>query len=46
MKLAQILSKIKTDFKISCDSQLLDSIDVNDIALDSRRIKKENVTIF
>ncbi len=46
MKLTEILSQVKTKFEITHGRQIVDSLVINDIAIDSRRIKKENSTIF
>ncbi|MDX2083080.1 MAG: UDP-N-acetylmuramoyl-L-alanyl-D-glutamate--2,6-diaminopimelate ligase [Rickettsiales bacterium] len=43
MKLSQILSQVKTDFKTSLSQSKLDSIIVDDIALDSRLVKKNSI---
>ena len=43
MKLTTILSQVKTDFKITQNSHLLDEIEVSDIALDSRLVKQNSV---
>ncbi len=42
MKLAQIFSQIKTDFKIIANHDLLEQIAVADIAIDSRLVKKDS----
>ncbi len=43
MKLSQLISQAKTDFKISCPSSDIDSIEVDDIAIDSRLVKKNSI---
>lgn len=43
MQLAKILSQVKTDFKISESQQNIDEISVEDIAIDSRLVKKNTV---
>ncbi len=42
MKLSQILSQIKSDFEIASNHDLLDQIDIEDIAIDSRLVKKNS----
>lgn len=46
MNLQQILSQTKTPYIIECGHDLLASCDIADIAIDSRRIAKENTAIF
>ncbi len=43
MKLSQILSQVKTNFEIIGNRDLLDRIEVDDIAIDSRLVKKNSV---
>ena len=43
MKLSQLLSKVKTDYKLLQSPLSPDSIDVEDIAIDSRLVKKNSV---
>jgi UDP-N-acetylmuramoyl-L-alanyl-D-glutamate--2,6-diaminopimelate ligase len=43
VKLSQILSQVKTDFKIAGSLATADQIDVEDIAIDSRLVKKNSV---
>ena len=45
MKLSQILSRVKTDFKITRTGYLLDEIAISEICLDSR-LAKENSIFF
>ncbi|MES2961001.1 MAG: UDP-N-acetylmuramoyl-L-alanyl-D-glutamate--2,6-diaminopimelate ligase [Pseudomonadota bacterium] len=42
MKLSQILSQVKTDFSVP-NGVLIDSIEIEDIAIDSRLVKKNSV---
>lgn len=46
MNLQEILSQVKTKYTIHQGIQRLEDVLINDIALDSRRIKKENNTVF
>lgn len=43
MKLSQILSQVNTDFEIVGKPELLDQITIEDIAIDSRLVKKNSV---
>lgn len=43
MKLSQILSQVKTDFKIVSGLDLLDLLTIEDVAFDSRLVKKNSV---
>lgn len=46
MNLKKILSQVKTEFEIIDNSNLLESLNISDIAIDSRLIQKENSAIF
>lgn len=43
MKLSQIISRIKSEFKIIANQDLLDQIDIEEIAIDSRLVKKNSI---
>ncbi len=46
MNLKNLLSNIKTDFKIIKGQEMLESLDINDLAIDSRKIISNQNTIF